>query len=146
LIAVDTNILVYAHRDRFPQHRRALAAIRRLAEGPEPWALPVFVLGEFLRVVTHLRFLQPPSDEREALAALDAVLQSPTVRVLSPGERYWELLRETVADTGARGNLILDAQIVAVCREHGVETILSEDRGFKRFPWIRAMRLTQFSS
>ncbi len=85
MIAVDTNILVYAHRGEFPQHEAALAAVQGLAHGGAAWALPVFVLAEFLRVTTHLRVLEPPSEERAAAAVLDQLLQSPTVRVLVAG-------------------------------------------------------------
>ena len=53
MIAVDTNILIDAHRKEMPQHERARRWLTELSEGEEPWALPVFAMGEFLRVVTH---------------------------------------------------------------------------------------------
>jgi uncharacterized protein len=141
LIAVDTNVLIYAHRSELPQHDAALSALRELAEGAAAWALPVFVLGEFLRVVTHPRLLDPPSTGAQATAALDGLLEAASVQVLLPGARFWPLLREMVLDTRARGNLIHDAQIAAVCREHGVSTILTEDRDFRRFSGITVRRL-----
>ena len=98
MIAVDTNVLVYAHRSEFPQHAAALSAIRELAEGSAAWGLPVFVLAEFLRVTTHLRILEPPTDETQALGVLEALLESPTVRVLSPGRALLAL----VARDGSR--------------------------------------------
>jgi hypothetical protein len=141
MIAVDTNILVYAYRDEFAQHSSARAAVRELAEGPSTWALPVFVLAEFLRVTTHRRILEPPADEREAVVFLDRLLESPRLRVLVPGEGYWPLLRAAVAEDGVRGTPVHDAAIVAVCREWGVTEILTEDRGFARFPEITVRRL-----
>jgi toxin-antitoxin system PIN domain toxin len=118
-----------------------VARLRTLAEGSAPWGLPVFVIGEFLRVATHPRVLHPPSSLEEASAAIDALLASPSLRILSPGERYWTLLRETLLEAGSRGNLVFDAQIVAVCREHGAGTLLTEDRDFRRFTGIRIARL-----
>jgi toxin-antitoxin system PIN domain toxin len=115
--------------------------VRELAEGAAAWALPVFVIGEFLRVATHPRVFHPPSSLEEASRAIEALLASPSVRVLSPGDRYWPLLRETVLEAETRGNLVFDAQIVTVCREHGVDTLLTEDRDFRRFPGIRVARL-----
>ncbi|CAN5140085.1 hypothetical protein BH18ACT4_BH18ACT4_02100 [soil metagenome] len=94
----------------------------------------MFVLGEFLRVVTHPRTYSPPSTVRQAVAVVAALLESPTLRVLAPGDRYWPLLREVLEDAGATGNLVFDAQIVALCREHGVTSLLTEDRDFQRFP------------
>ena len=98
--------------------------------------LPVFVVGEFLRVVTHPRVYSPPTSRQAALAAVEALLASPTVRVLTPGDRFWPLFQRAVEEGQVTGNRILDAQIVAVCREHGVGTILTEDRDFRRFSSI----------
>ncbi|HVL02872.1 MAG TPA: TA system VapC family ribonuclease toxin [Acidimicrobiales bacterium] len=141
MIAVDTNVLVYAHREESPQHDRGLEAVRALAEGEVPWGLPVFVLGDFLRVVTHPRVYSPPTSRTAALAVVEALLASPTVRLLSPGDRFWPLLQEAVEEGQVTGNRIFDAQVVAVCREHGVGTILSEDRDFRRFPSITLQTL-----
>jgi uncharacterized protein len=141
MIALDTNILVYAHREEFPQHELAARTLRRVAEAPEAWGLPVFVLAEFVRVVTHPRYLDPPASLQEAIDVLDSVLASPSLHVLRPGTRYWELLRRTVLDDRASGNLAFDAQIVAVCREHGVTTVLTEDRGMRRFSGVRVSDL-----
>jgi uncharacterized protein len=141
VIAVDTNILVYAHRSEFPQHEAALAALLGLAGGGAAWGLPVFVLAEFLRITTHLRVLEPPSDEPVAAAVVDRLLQSPSVRVLSPGERYWRLLRDLVLAGGVRGNAVHDAAIAAVCLEAGATEVLTEDRDFDRFAGIAVRRL-----
>lgn len=141
MIAVDTNVLVYAFRDEFEHHEAARSALRSLAEGPDAWALPVFVLAEFLGVTTHLRILEPPPEEREAVAFLDRLLASPTARVLRPGDRYWPLLRAAVEGDGARGNVVRDAAIAAVCREWGASEILTHDRDFARFTGIRIRRL-----
>lgn len=143
MIAVDTNILVYAHRQELPAHKAALQAVRRLAEGIFPWGIPVFCLGEFLRVVTHPRVLNPPSTLEQALSALDGLLASPSVRVLSPGARYPGLLAQALRAGDARGNLAFDAQIAAVCAEHGAVTLLTLDRDFSRFPAIRPAGLDE---
>lgn len=136
MIAVDTNILIYAHREEFPLHRKAKARIVELAEGREPWALPVFCLGEFLRVATHPKLLDPPSTLEQATRALEKLLASPSLVLLSPGRNFWPLLAEIAKTADAKGNILYDAQIAAVCREHGVREILSEDRDFYRFKGI----------
>lgn len=61
------------------------------------------------------------------------LLDSPTVHVISPGEHYWDILRELITQTKAQGNDIYDVSVVAVCLEHGARTILTEDKGFRRF-------------
>ena len=146
MIAVDTNILVYAHRSLLPGHERALEWLRHLAEGRLPWGIPVFCLGEFVRVVTHPRVLHPPSTLEEALSALEGMWESPTLRVLSPGPGYPAVYAEQVRRADARGNLAFDAQIAAVCREQGVSRILTLDRDFSRFPGLEIVTLDEAPS
>jgi len=141
VIAVDTNILVYAHREELAQHAAARARVTALAEGDAPWAIPVFCLGEFVRVVTHPRVFDPPHTVDEACAALDRVLESPSVRILNPGDRFWTMLAAAVREGAAMGNLAFDAQVAALCRESGVSALLTEDRDFDRFPWLRTEHL-----
>lgn len=141
MIAVDTNILVYAHREELPQHPTARARLTALAEGDAPWAIPVFCLGEFLRVVTHPRLFDPPHTVAEACVALDRILESPSLRILHPGDRFWRMLAEAARAADAAGNLVFDAQVAALCQESGVSALLTEDRDFDRFPGLRTQRL-----
>ena len=141
MIAVDTNVLVAAHRLDAARHQQALGWVRSLAEGLEPWAIPVFCLGESVRVVTHRRVFDPPSTIAQAIDAVDALLESPSVRILMPATGHWSLLRTSIAAGEATGNLVFDAQIAALCREHGVERLLSEDRDFRRFPALTLVTL-----
>ncbi|MBI4904284.1 MAG: PIN domain-containing protein [Acidobacteria bacterium] len=139
MIAIDTNVLVYAHRQELPHHKVALQCLIHFAEGQTPWAIPVFCLGEFVRVVTHPRALQPPSSLGDAFSALDGVLASPSVRAISPGAHYPSLFRQAAKAADARGNLAFDAQIAAVCLEHGALSIVTFDRDFSRFPGLRVV-------
>jgi toxin-antitoxin system PIN domain toxin len=141
LIAVDTNVLVYAHRRELAKHEAARRRLTQLAEGVAAWALPVFCIGEFLRLITHPKLFDPPFTAREACAALERVLGSPSLTVLYPGSDYPALLADAICDADAVGNLVFDAQIVAVCREAGVRELLTEDRDFDRFPGMLTARL-----
>ena len=141
MIAVDTNILIYAHRAELPKHTAASRALVALAEGQETWAVPVFCIGEFVRVVSHPRLFDPPFSAAEACEAFERVLRCPSLSVLSPGDRYPALLSTAVRDADAVGNLVFDAQIVALCREAGVTSLLTEDRDFDRFPGFSTSRL-----
>ena len=132
MIAVDTNILVYAHREEYPSHARAKARIVELALGSAPWGVPVFCLGEFVRVTTHKKVHNPPSSLQQATAFLDRLSESETFRHLLPDVDYWTDLKTALELAGARGNLAFDAQIAAVCVRHGA-TLLTADRDFARF-------------
>jgi uncharacterized protein len=92
-------------------------------------------------VVTHPRLFDYPSSLEDAMASLDGLLGSPGGRLLTPGERYWAILREVVIDGHATGNLMFDAQIAAVCLEQGATAILTEDRDFRRFSGLTVRTL-----
>ena len=141
MIAVDTNVLVYAHREETSKHGAAKRRLVELAEGPARWAIPVFCVGEFLRVITHRRLFDPPHTAAEATEALGRLLASPSLTVLMPGRDYPDLLVDAVREAHATGNLVFDAQIVAICRESGVTTLMTEDRDFDRFRGLRVQRL-----
>ena len=137
--AIDTNVLVHYHREEMPKHREAVALLKEFAEGQTPWGIPVFCVGEFLRVVTHRSVFSPPTPLEDALSVIKALLVSPAVQLLLPGAGYWPLLTEMTTQAHTTGNLVFDAQIAAVCIESGVDTLVSEDRGFARFEGIRAV-------
>lgn len=132
MIAVDTNILVYAHREEMPAHLPAKARLTSLAEGDSPWGLPVFCIGEFVRVVTHPRVLTPPSGLDRALGFIDALIRSPTIRLLGTDDTYWEMFRDIALEARATANLAFDVQLAPLCTLHGA-TLLTEDRDFARF-------------
>jgi toxin-antitoxin system PIN domain toxin len=143
VIAVDTNILVFAHRRHLAPHRQAVAWLRALAEGKSPWGMPVFCIGEFVRIVTHPGVFDPPSTLRQATSALRSVLGSPTVRILKPSDNFPTLYEEALERADARGNMAFIAQIAAVCREHGAAELLTMDRDFARFDNLHLISLEE---
>ena len=72
MIAIDTHVLVHAHRADMPLHDRALSAVRECAEGSRPWGLPWPCVHEFLSIVTSPRVFKHPSTMDEALAQVRA--------------------------------------------------------------------------
>lgn len=134
MIAVDTNLLVHAHREDSPWHNAAYARIAELAEGRSPWALPWPCLHEFLAIVTHPRIYDPPSPLAAALDQVDAWLESPHVTVLAEADGYWPALRSLLADGRIAGPQVHDARVAALCHLHGVRELWTADRDFGRFP------------
>jgi uncharacterized protein len=137
VIAVDTNILVSAHRRDSPFHTAAAARVRGLAEGRTPWALPWPCVHEFYSVVTHPRIYRPPSTGAEAIAQVGAWLESPSVVLVSEGPAYWTFLARLLAEGKVAGPAVHDARIAALCLANGVRELWSADRDFSRFPDLR---------
>jgi uncharacterized protein len=133
LIAVDTNILVYAHRRDSQWHDHASACVRELAEGTASWAVPWPCLHEFLAIVTHERIFSPPTPLPRALEQVVAWLESPTLVVLAETDGYWGVLAGVLERARATGPRVHDGRIAALCLHHGVRELLSADRDFTRF-------------
>lgn len=136
MIAVDTNILVYAHRQDSPFHGSAAGTVRELAESLAAWAIPWPCIHEFYSTVTHPRIYDPPSTSTEAIAQVEAWLASPSLVLLHEGATYWPGLRSLLESGQVRGPMVHDARIAALCRVNGVRELWSADRDFGRFPEV----------
>lgn len=136
MIAVDTNILVYAHREDAEWHGPAAEAVRRLAEGREPWAIPWPCLHEFLAIVTHPRIFRTPTPTALALAQMEAWAESPTLVRLAETDGYWMVLRGLVERARISGPRVHDARVAAICISHAVTELWTADRDFSSFPTL----------
>ena len=141
MIAVDTNIPIYAHRGETELHQAAETRLVALAEGVERWAVPVFCVTEFMRVVTHRRVFNPPSTVEQAAAFIESITAAPSCEVVRPGAEFLQRLLATAREVDAHGNLMFDTQIAALCREHGIDSILTNDNDFGRFEELHVFRL-----
>ena len=139
MIAIDTNVLVYARRTEAPYHKEALRLLHDLASGQRPWALTWVCIYEFLRIVTHPRVFNPPTELDTALGDVESLLDSPSLQMLGEGPAHAKLMRRVLVDGKATGNLAHDGHVAALLLEHGVTEIWTADRDFKRFAGLRAV-------
>ena len=137
MIAVDTNILVYAHREDSPFHAAAARTVSALAEGRDAWAMPWPCVHEFFAIVTHPRIFDPPSPISRAIDQIEAWLEAPRLILLAEADQYWPALRSTLVASRVTGPRVHDARIAALCRQHGVRELWSADRDFSRFPELK---------
>lgn len=138
MIAVDTNILVYAHRRDSEWHAPAAARVRDLAEGESQWAVPWPCVLEFLAIVTHPRIYNPATPLERALDQVDAWLESPSAVLLAEGHGHWRVLRATLVSARPSGGQVHDARVAALCSAHGVRELWTADRDFGRYPLATA--------
>ncbi|HET7292317.1 MAG TPA: TA system VapC family ribonuclease toxin [Vicinamibacteria bacterium] len=138
MLAVDSNVLVYAHRREVSEHEAAGELLRQLAEGSQPWAIPWPCVYEFFSVVTNPRiWKEAASSPGQAWSQLDAWLGSPTLRLLGETQGFDALLARFLTLPRVRGPVVHDARVAALCVAHGVEALLTRDRDFSLFAELR---------
>lgn len=138
MIVVDVNILIYAYNAGAPQHRVARQWVENAFTGGEHIGLPWAVAHAFLRLTTDGPSMTKPFSIEEASAIVEDWLGAPAVTMLSPGVRYWPILRDLIIGNGLRGSLISDAHIAALAIEHDA-SVCTTDRDFRRFANVRVI-------
>jgi toxin-antitoxin system PIN domain toxin len=133
---VDLNLLLYAINADSANHARAKNWLEGVLSGNEPVGLPWAVLLGFLRLTTNPRILSRPLTSSQAMEMIDGWLALPCVRILSPRDEHWRVLRSLLDATGTAGNLTTDAHLAALAIENGCE-LCSTDSDFRRFPKLR---------
>ena len=133
MIAVDTNLLVYAHRRDSRWHVPAMRTLESLAVGRAAWAIPWPCVHEFYAIATHPRIYSPPSRPAQAMQQLRAWRESPSLALLAEDEAYWPVLESLIERSRITGASIHDARVAALCLRHGVRELLTADRDFSRF-------------
>ena len=67
---------------------------------------------------------------------VNVLLGSPTVSVMNPGARHWEIFASLFAAHSPRRADVTDVWLAAAVMEIGAQWV-SYDRGFARFPQLR---------
>jgi toxin-antitoxin system PIN domain toxin len=137
MVAVDSNILVHAHRRDSQWHEPAKACIEQLADSAASWAIPWTCIHEFLAVVTRERVFVPPTTVPKALEQVASWLESPSLVLLAESAGYEQVLSSMIERSKVSGSKIHDARVAAVCLHHGVRELLTADRDFSRFPGLK---------
>jgi len=136
MIAVDTNLLVYAHRRDSRWHVPSVQILESLAAGRDAWAIPWPCVHEFYAIATHPRIYDAPSKPAQAIEQLRAWRESPSLTLLAEDDAYWPVLESLVERSRVTGAAIHDARIAALCLRHGARELLTADRDFSRFPLL----------
>jgi len=137
VIAVDSNILIYAHRPDSRWHDMARTCIQSLAEGRGPWVIPWPCLHEFFAIVTHPRIYAPPTSPGEAFAQIGYWRESPRLALIGETHQHMEMLERISLQGRIAGAEIHDAKVAAICLQHGVSELWTAHRDFQRFPSLK---------
>jgi toxin-antitoxin system PIN domain toxin len=134
--AIDVNILLYASDGDSPMHDRAAAFLRQCVSNREVFCLAWVSLMSYLRMATHPAIFTRPLAHEEAARNVEALLAVPHCRVLSEENGFWDHYRALTRHLPTRGNLVPDAHLAALLSQHGVVTVYTHDRDFRRFEFL----------
>jgi uncharacterized protein len=134
--ALDTNILLYASDSGSPHHQKARGFLEECMRKEELFCLGWPTVMGYLRISTHPSIFNQPLTPAEAMENIGTLLNLPHMRFLSEEEGFWDIYRELTADVPTRGNLVPDAHLAAILRQHGVKKLYSHDRDFLKFAFL----------
>ncbi len=134
---VDANILIYAINEDAPEFEVASKLLNRLGRGPDLVYLFWPTVFAFLRLATHPAILPNPLSASEAERAIERLTERSHVKSPGEGTGFWNVYLQTAG--APRGNQVPDAHLAALMRAHGVRTIYTRDRDFRRFNGIEAL-------
>lgn len=142
MILPDVNVLLYAHRREYPDHEAYAAWLRRTVTSPEPFALSELVCSAFVRVATHARAFDPPTEPKTAAAFINRLRSRTGCVILRPGPRNWAIFLSLCEESDARGKRVADAYHAALAIEHGCEWITCDGdfACFERLRWRHPLR------
>lgn len=136
MIAIETNVLAYAHKTESPWHTQAVQKVGEVMRAGAPWAIPWPCVHEFYGIVTHPRIYSPPSTPAQALDQIDAWVEGGAVFIGEAAD-HWERLRDLVTAGRVVDGMVHDAKIAAICLSHGISELWTADRDFSRFPALK---------
>lgn len=137
MIALDTNLLVYAHRARTPESRAARRAIEVACNDTRGCGIAGPSLGEFWSIVTHRDSVGGPSSPLEACEFLQNLQEDGGVQIWLPVLDFGTRLFQLASDLGVLGARIFDLQIALTAFENGATELWTHDAGFVRLPGLR---------
>ncbi len=140
MIALDTNLLVYAHRARVPEHRAALRTLERARRDPRGWGIAIRSMVEFWSVVTHPAVTGRVSTLAEARTFLETLTEAAGGRIWMPGEKFRERLLALAGRLEVRGPRIFDLEIALTAFDNGASEIWTLDGRFVTVPGLKVLR------
>jgi toxin-antitoxin system PIN domain toxin len=137
--SVDVNVLLYASDTSSPRQPEAIRFLRQRASDPDLFCVAWSTLMAYVRIATHPRVFAHPLTPAEALLNIESLLGLPRVRVLSEREGFLQTYRTATDRLAVRGNLVPDAHLVALLRQHGVPRLYTVDRDFRKFDFLEVI-------
>lgn len=138
MLAIDTNILVYAHRADSTWHTKSKDFLETILQGDEKIGIPYHCVVEFYGIVTNPRIFKNPTSSVDAVRQCQNLLAAPAISLLTESGESFSTLAGVLSKSRVIGAAVHDARVAAVCIENGVKKIYTLDRDFSRFAPLKS--------
>lgn len=133
---IDVNILLYASDKGSPLHEKAADFLHGCVSGREVFCLAWVTLMSYMRMATHQTIFNRPLAHQDAARNVEALLATPTCRVIGEEAGFWDIYRLVTKDVPTKSNLVPDAHLAALLSQHGVVRLYTHDRDFRKFSFL----------
>ena len=137
MIAIDTNLLIYAHRSKCNESPTARIAIEDACRSSKGWGFSFPCLAEFWCVVTHSECENRSSTPGEADRFIQSLVDEGGATIWLPTAGFESRLSGIARDLNVKGARIFDLQIALIAYENGATKIWTHDKNFLKIPGLK---------
>jgi uncharacterized protein len=137
--SIDANILLYASNKASPFHDRANEFLASRADDSDLLCLTWPTLMAYLRISTHPTIFSAPLTPTKAWENIENLLNLPRCRVIIEEESFPSDYADVTQGIVVRGNLVPDAHIATILRQHGVNRLYTADTDFLKFRFLEVI-------
>ncbi len=137
--SIDANLLIYASDTSSQEHRSACDFLTGRAADPDLMCLTWVTLMAYQRIATHPSIFSTPLDPATAWKNIQSLLALPRTRIITEEAGFADDYLAVTEAVITRGNLVPDAHIATVLRQHGVRRIYTVDTDFRKFAFLEVV-------
>lgn len=137
--SIDANLLIYASDESSPHQTKAIKFLLARAEDPDLLCMTWPSLMAYQRIVTHPSIFSNPISPEDAWENVTKLLELPRCRIITEEGDFCSDYRTATEGIVTRGNLVPDAHIATILRQHGVKRIYTADTDFRKFDFLEVI-------
>jgi toxin-antitoxin system PIN domain toxin len=137
--SLDANILLYASDASSPHHVSAARFLKDRPKDPDLLCLTWLTLMSYQRIATHPSIFSDPLSPQSAWSNIANLVNLPRVRLVGEDEDFAKSYADTAAKIPIRGNLVPDAHLATILKQHGVKRLYSVDTDFRKFDFLEVV-------
>ena len=137
--SIDANLLLYASDASSPEYIPAREFLDARVTDPDLLCLTWATMMAYQRIATHPSIFSQPLDPMDAWKNIQSLLALPRTRIITEEPGFADDYVVATDGITTRGNLVPDAHIATILRQHGVRRIYTADTDFRKFAFLEVI-------